>query len=64
MNQEDKDMSIIQQDLKTHLQKIKKLAQANTVKNKDGLTVITKDDPIREESEWKSSIKEYDNNQK
>jgi hypothetical protein len=64
MNQEEKDMSIIEKDLSAHLQKIKKLAQSNTVKNEEGLTVITKDDPIREESDWKSSIKEYDSNQK
>ncbi|XID95002.1 hypothetical protein ACF3MZ_11015 [Paenibacillaceae bacterium WGS1546] len=53
MNQEEKDMSIIEKNLNAHLQKIKKLAQSNTVKNEEGLTVITKDDPIREESDWK-----------
>jgi hypothetical protein len=60
MNQEENEMSIIETDLKSHLNKIRKLAQSNTVKNKDGLTVITKDDPVREEPDWKSSIREYD----
>jgi hypothetical protein len=64
MNQEERDMSIIEKDLRAHLQKIKKLAQSNTVKNEEGLTVITKDDPVREESDWNSSIKGYDTNQK
>jgi hypothetical protein len=63
MIQEQKDMSIIEKDLRAHLQKIKKIAQSNTVKNEEGLTVITKDDPVREESDWNSSIKEYDTNQ-
>lgn len=64
MNQEENDMSIIEKDLSAHLQKIKKMAQSNTVKNNEGLTVITKDDLIREESNWNSSIIEYDSHQK
>ncbi|XID91517.1 hypothetical protein ACF3MZ_23835 [Paenibacillaceae bacterium WGS1546] len=64
MSQGEHDLSIIEKDLNAHLQRIKKIAQSNTIKNNDGLTVITKDDPIREESDWISSIKDYDNNQK
>lgn len=64
MNQEEKDMSIIEKDLSAHLQKIRKIAQSNTIKNKDGLTVSTKNDPIREEPDWHSSIKQYEDNQK
>jgi|GEM_PF-6475971 len=65
MNQEEEnDMSIIEKNLSASLKKIKKIAQSNTVKNNEGLTVITKDDPIREESDWSSTIKDYDSNQK
>jgi aspartyl aminopeptidase len=33
-------------------EKIRKIAEANTKKNQDGLTVISKDDPWRKETEW------------
>jgi hypothetical protein len=33
-------------------EKIYKIAEANTVRNKEGAPVITKDDPWRNESEW------------
>lgn len=42
-------MSIIEQDLQKHLDKIKSIAKNNTVKNDKGQTVVTKDDPYREE---------------
>lgn len=31
---------------------IRKMVEENTVKNKDGKTVVTKDDPWRKETEW------------
>jgi hypothetical protein len=60
-NQEGNKMSITEKNLKSHLESIKRIAKANTVKNKDGLTVVTKDDPFREEPDWESSVKQYDN---
>lgn len=33
-------------------EKIYKIAEDNTKRNKDGLTVLTKDDPWRDEDEW------------
>jgi hypothetical protein len=43
-------MSMIEKNLKSLLENIKRIAKANTLKNKDGLTVVTKDDPFREET--------------
>lgn len=33
-------------------------ARKNTVKNKDGQTVLTKDSPYRDEEGWELSVKE------
>jgi hypothetical protein len=44
----------------SNLKNIKQIAKANTVKNKDGLTVVSKDDPIREELDWETSVKKYE----
>lgn len=33
-------------------------AMKNTVRNSDGLTVSTKDDPYRKDKHWKSTIKD------
>ena len=38
--------------------KLWNLANKNTVKNKDGLTVLTKDSPYRNEKGWESDIKD------
>lgn len=35
-----------------NMQAVRAIAEANTVRNKEGLVVITKDDPWREEKEW------------
>lgn len=59
-NREEKEMSILEKNLLTNLKNIKQIAKANTVKNKEGLTVISKDDPIREELDWESSVKSYE----
>jgi hypothetical protein len=59
-NREETEMSILEKNLLTNLKNIKQIAKANTVKNKDGLTVISKDDPIREELDWESSVKRYE----
>jgi hypothetical protein len=56
-NKEDTPMSILEQNLQNHLEKIKRIAKTNTVKNEKGQTVLTKDDPYREEQDWESSIK-------
>lgn len=36
--------------------KLWSLAEKNTVRNKDGLTVLTKDSPYRKEKGWESDI--------
>jgi hypothetical protein len=59
-NREETEMSILEKNLLTNLKNIKQIAKANTVKNKEGLTVISKDDPIREELDWESSVKRYE----
>ncbi|SFM38372.1 hypothetical protein [Pelosinus propionicus] len=38
--------------------KIRKVAEANTVRNKKGIPVITKDDPWRNEKEWDITFSE------
>lgn len=37
---------------------INRIAKSNTIKNNDGLTVIEKDDPSRDEHEWDDLYKE------
>jgi hypothetical protein len=59
-NREESELSILEKNLLTNLKKIKQIAKANTVKNKEGMTVISKDDPIREELDWESSVKRYE----
>jgi hypothetical protein len=55
--QGEKGMSISEKKLKLNLDNIKRIAVANTIKNKKGLTVITKDDPFREEKNWDSTVR-------
>lgn len=38
--------------LQKNRSKIRQIAEANTTKNKDGVTVLAKDDPWRTENEW------------
>jgi hypothetical protein len=54
---EEFEMSILEKNLQSHLKKIKNIAKSNTVKNEKGQTVLTKDDPYREEQDWESLIK-------
>jgi len=56
-NLEGNEMGILEKNLNINLDKIKQIAKANTVKNAKGQTVITKDDPFRDESDFHSSIK-------
>ena len=44
--------------IRTNKNTINKVVNSNTVKNKDGLTVITKNDPWRNEKEWDQFNKE------
>ena len=44
--------------IRTNKDVIKKVVSSNTVKNKDGLTVIAKNDPWRNEKEWDQFNKE------
>jgi hypothetical protein len=44
--------------IRTNNDVIKKVVSSNTVKNKDGLTVIAKNDPWRNEKEWDQFNKE------
>lgn len=53
-------MGLLEKDLKINLNKIRQIAKSNTIKNEKGQTVITKDDPFREEPDFNSSI-ESDN---
>jgi hypothetical protein len=59
-NREENEMSILEKNLLSNLKTINQIAKANTVKNKDGLTVISKDDPIRDEIDWETSVKKYE----
>ena len=44
--------------IRTNKDVIKKVVSSNTVKNKDGLTVIAKNDPWRNEKVWDQFNKE------
>lgn len=59
---EDPQMSAYIEFIENNKDVIRKIADSNTKKNQDGLTVIEKDDPWREESEWDDFFKELDNN--
>lgn len=52
----------VEKDFKEFLSKnkdlINRIAKSNTIKNDDGLTVISKDDPCREEHEWDDLYRE------
>jgi hypothetical protein len=59
-NREENKMSILEKNLLKNLKNIKQIAKANTLKNKEGLTIVTKNDPFREEIDWETSVKKYD----
>jgi hypothetical protein len=61
--EEDNPMGVTEKKLKLNLENIKRVATANTKKNNQGLTVITKDDPFREEADWNKPIQSYDKSQ-
>lgn len=44
--------TVFEKFVKTNRDKIKRIAEANTLKNKEGVTVLAKDDPWRTENEW------------
>jgi hypothetical protein len=48
----EKDMANFTDFLDKNKEKIRKVAESNTVRNEDGLPVITKQDPWRKESHW------------
>lgn len=58
----EEPMSIDTEVIKKHKEAILKIAKANTKKNEDGLTVIEKDDPWRNETEWDELFKEIEEN--
>jgi hypothetical protein len=45
--------------LKANKEKIRRMTEANSVRNKDGQIVISKDDPWRKETEWDSLCKGF-----
>ncbi len=47
----DKKMTSFSDFIKANREKIYKMAEANTTKNEDNITVITKDDSWRDETE-------------
>lgn len=53
----DSNMTNFNDFIKMNKDKIKKLAEANTIRNKEGVPVITKDDPWREETEWEDEYR-------
>ncbi|WP_410512701.1 hypothetical protein PaeBR_22555 [Paenibacillus sp. BR2-3] len=55
--EEEKDMSTIANSPIKNRAKLWEKANKNTVKNSDGLTVVSKDSPYRKESGWESTIK-------
>jgi len=63
MNKEDgypkgeKEMSIPEKDLKNRNHTLWEIAEKNTKRNSDGLTVCSKDCPYREEPQWETSTK-------
>jgi hypothetical protein len=57
-DKEEMDMSTLAGQLTTKKQKLWELAEKNTVRNKDGLTVDTKDRTYRKEEGWESTIKD------
>ncbi len=59
-DQEGKGMSVQGKELKTKRELLWELAEKNTKRNKDGLTVLTKDSPYREEENWRETVKKKD----
>ena len=68
-NKEEKDMQAVRKGTApsfasfVNLNKnvIRKVVDTNSTKNSDGLTVISKDDPWRDESEWDQIDREFKN---
>ncbi len=54
----EKDMIKFKDFLRDNKEKIYKIAEKNTAKNKDGIPVIAKDDPWHDEDEWDTHFKE------
>jgi hypothetical protein len=55
----DKNMKDFKEFLKANKEKIRRMTEANSVRNKDGQIVISKDDPWRKETEWDSLCKGF-----
>ena len=51
----EKEMSIPQKDIKSRKHTLWEIAEKNTKRNSDGLTVSSKDCPYREEPQWEDS---------
>ena len=67
INKEGEDMAITDKDVNSfsdfllkNKNKINRIAENNTVRNDKGETVITKNDPSREEHEWTESCRKLD----
>lgn len=58
MDKEDEDMEALADTQSAKRAKLWALAEKNTVRNKDGLTVVTSDSPYRKEEGWESSVKD------
>lgn len=54
----EEDMNILEKELKSDLDLLWEIAEKNTKRNSEGLTVSSKDDcPYREEPGWEKTIK-------
>ncbi|SPF36704.1 conserved hypothetical protein [Candidatus Desulfosporosinus infrequens] len=58
-----KEMSVPEKDIKSLNQTLWEIAEKNTKRNSNGLTVCSKDCPYREEPEWETSIEKSKNNE-
>jgi len=56
-------MSVPEKDIKSLNQTLWEIAEKNTKRNSNGLTVCSKDCPYREEPEWETSIEKSKNNE-
>jgi len=56
----EKEMSVPEKDIKSRNHTLWEIAEKNTKRNSDGLTVSSKDCPYREEPQWEKTIIESD----
>jgi hypothetical protein len=55
-----KKMSVLAEFIQQNKQKIRRVSDSNSSKKSDGIPVIKKDDPWRDETEWDDHYRELD----